>query len=117
MRKVSGLLWSAVRRAFAVPASLYASRMLCLFMVLWVLELYADELQGATPLLVGLALGGYGLTQAVLQIPFGLLSDRLGLKPVIAGGMLLFALGSVVAASADTIGGVILGRCLQGSGA
>lgn len=117
MRKVSGLLLAAERRAIVGLAGLYASRMLGLFMVLPVLALYADELHGATPLMVGLALGGYGLTQALLQIPFGLLSDRLGRKPVIAAGMLLFALGSVVAASADTIGGVIVGRCLQGSGA
>ena len=117
MRKVSGLLLAAERRAIVGLAGLYASRMLGLFMVLPVLALYADDLHGATPLLVGLALGGYGLTQALLQIPFGLLSDRLGRKPVIAAGMLLFALGSVVAASADTIGGVIVGRCLQGSGA
>ncbi|MCE8033952.1 MFS transporter [Billgrantia tianxiuensis] len=117
MRKLSGLLLASERRAITGLAGLYATRMLGLFMVLPVLALYADELAGATPLLVGLALGVYGLTQAILQIPFGLLSDRLGRKPVIAGGLLLFLLGSVVAANADTIGGVILGRCLQGSGA
>ncbi|MCH4564462.1 MFS transporter [Halomonas sp. EGI 63088] len=117
MRKVSGLLLATERRAIAGLAGLYATRMLGLFMVLPVLALYADELSGATPLLVGLALGVYGLTQAILQIPFGLLSDRLGRKPVIAAGLLLFLLGSVVAAQADSIGGVILGRCLQGSGA
>ncbi len=117
MRKVSGLLLPAERRAITGLAGLYATRMLGLFMVLPVLALYADELAGATPLLVGLALGIYGLTQAALQIPFGLLSDRLGRKPVIAAGLVLFLLGSVVAATADTIGGVILGRCLQGSGA
>ncbi|ERS83508.1 MFS transporter [Halomonas sp. PBN3] len=117
MRKLSGLLLPAERRAITGLAGLYATRMLGLFMVLPVLALYADDLAGATPLLVGLALGIYGLTQAALQIPFGLLSDRLGRKPVIAAGLLLFLLGSVVAASADSIGGVILGRCLQGSGA
>ncbi|MFY0992151.1 MFS transporter [Halomonas sp. C05BenzN] len=117
MRKVSGLLLATERRAIAGLAGLYATRMLGLFMVLPVLALHADDLSGATPLLVGLALGVYGLTQAVLQIPFGLVSDRLGRKPVIAAGMLLFLIGSVVAAQADTIGGVILGRCLQGSGA
>ncbi|WP_300272865.1 MFS transporter [Halomonas sp.] len=117
MRKLSGLLLPAERRAITGLAGLYATRMLGLFMALPVLALYADDLAGATPLLVGLALGIYGLTQAALQIPFGLLSDRLGRKPVIAAGLLLFLLGSVVAASADSIGGVILGRCLQGSGA
>jgi MFS family permease len=117
MRKVQGLLLASERRAITGLAGLYATRMLGLFMVLPVLALYADELVGATPLLVGLALGVYGLTQALLQIPFGVLSDRLGRKPVIAFGLLLFLLGSVVAAQADSIGGVILGRCLQGSGA
>jgi MFS family permease len=117
MRKVSGLLLASERRAITGLASLYATRMLGLFMVLPVLALYADELVGSTPLLVGLALGVYGLTQAILQIPFGLLSDRIGRKPVIAGGLLLFLIGSVVAAQAESITGVILGRCLQGSGA
>lgn len=105
------------RRAITGLAGLYATRMLGLFMVLPVLALYAENLTGATPLLIGLALGGYGLTQALLQIPFGLLSDRIGRKQVIALGLLLFAVGSGVAAEATTIGGVIVGRCLQGSGA
>ena len=117
MRKVSALLLATERRAISGLAGLYASRMLGLFMVLPVLALYADTLEGATPLLVGLALGVYGLTQAVLQIPFGLLSDRIGRKRVIAIGLLIFAAGSTVAAMADTIGGVIVGRALQGSGA
>ncbi|KGE77870.1 MFS transporter [Halomonas salina] len=116
MSKAS-LLLAAERRAIVGLAGLYATRMLGLFMVLPVLALKAEELIGATPLLVGFALGIYGLTQAVLQIPFGVLSDRIGRKPVIAGGLLLFLIGSVVAAQADDIAGVILGRCLQGSGA
>ncbi|HAZ99496.1 MAG TPA: MFS transporter, partial [Halomonas sp.] len=117
MRKVSALLLAAERRAISGLAGLYASRMLGLFMVLPVLALYADTLAGATPLLVGVALGIYGLTQASLQIPFGLLSDRIGRKRVIAMGLLIFAVGSVVAAMADTIVGVIAGRALQGGGA
>ena len=117
MRKVSALLLVAERRAISGLAGLYASRMLGLFMVLPVLALYADTLAGATPLLVGVALGIYGLTQATLQIPFGLLSDRIGRKRVIAMGLLIFAFGSVVAAMADSIGGGILGRALQGGGA
>ncbi|WP_459874549.1 MFS transporter [Halomonas shantousis] len=110
-------LLTTERRAIIGLASLYASRMLGLFMVLPVLALYAADLADSTPLLVGLALGGYGLTQAILQIPFGLLSDRLGRKAVIGAGLLLFLIGSVVAAQATTITGVIIGRCLQGSGA
>ena len=117
MRKVSALLLAAERRAISGLAGLYASRMLGLFMVLPVLALYADTLAGATPLLVGVALGIYGLTQATLQIPFGLLSDRIGRKRVIAMGLLIFAFGSVVAAMADSIGGLILVRSLQGGGA
>ena len=98
-------------------AGVYALRMLGLFLILPVFALYADELEGATPILTGLAIGIYGLTQALLQIPLGLLSDRIGRKPVIVGGLLVFALGSMVAAFADTIHGIILGRALQGSGA
>lgn len=105
------------RRAVSSLALLYSFRMLGLFMVLPLLALYAADLPDATPALIGLALGVYGLTQAVLQIPFGWLSDQIGRKPVIIGGLLLFALGSVIAATADSVGGIIFGRTLQGAGA
>ena len=98
-------------------AGIYGFRMLGLFLILPVFALYAEDLGHATPLLVGLAIGIYGLTQAVLQIPFGFLSDRIGRKPVIVGGLLLFALGSVIAATADDIWLIIIGRAIQGSGA
>jgi len=117
MRHVFALLLASERRAISGLAGLYASRMLGLFMVLPVLALYADELAGATPLLIGVALGIYGLTQACLQIPFGWLSDRFGRKRMIAIGLILFGLGSMVAATADSISGIIAGRALQGSGA
>jgi len=91
--------------------------MLGLFMILPVFALYATHLEGVTPALTGLAIGAYGVTQALLQIPAGLLSDRIGRKPVIIGGLLIFALGSVVAAEAQSIQMVIFGRALQGSGA
>jgi predicted MFS family arabinose efflux permease len=91
--------------------------MLGLFMLLPVLALYAADFEHSSPALIGLALGIYGLSQALLQIPFGMLSDRIGRKPVIYGGLLLFGLGSVVAATAVSIWGVILGRAMQGSGA
>lgn len=105
------------RRAATGLAGIYALRMLGLFLILPVFALHAQGMVGATPLLIGLAIGAYGLTQAVLQIPFGMLSDRIGRKPVIFGGLVLFAIGSVIAALADDIGGVIVGRVIQGSGA
>ncbi len=104
------------RTAFSL-AGIYSLRMLGLFLILPVFALYAEHLQGVTPVLVGMAIGAYGLTQALLQIPFGMLSDRIGRKPVIIGGLLLFAVGSMVAAMSHSIWGVILGRALQGSGA
>ncbi len=104
-------------RATTGLAAIYGVRMAGLFMVLPVFMLHADRIPGATPLLMGLALGIYGLTQAVLQIPFGLLSDRVGRKPLILAGLLLFVAGSLVAALAETIHGIILGRALQGAGA
>ncbi len=105
------------KRSVLAVALVYGSRMLGLFMVLPVFVLLADDLQGATPLLIGLALGGYGLSQALLQIPFGLLSDRFGRKPLIFLGLVLFLAGSVVAAFSDHIVGVVIGRILQGAGA
>lgn len=104
-------------RSVAALSSIYALRMIGLFMILPVFALYAEHLDGVTPLLVGVAIGAYGLTQAVLSIPFGMISDRLGRKPVIVFGLLIFAIGSVVAAVADHIYAVILGRALQGAGA
>ena len=105
------------RRAAFGLAGIFAMRMLGLFLILPVFALQAQGLEGATPLLIGLAIGAYGLTQAFLQIPFGMLSDRIGRKPVIFGGLALFALGSVVAALATSIEWIIVGRVIQGSGA
>lgn len=108
---------SIEKRVAMSLSAIFASRMLGLFMVLPVFALYAEELEGFTPTLAGLAIGIYGLTQAIFQIPLGMLSDRIGRKPVIIGGLLIFAIGSVVAALADSITGVIIGRALQGAGA
>lgn len=105
------------RRSVGSLALLYCFRMLGLFMVLPLLALYAAELPGATPTLIGLAMGMYGLANALLQIPFGWLSDKVGRRPVIIAGLLLFALGSVIAGMADTVMGIIVGRTLQGAGA
>lgn len=107
----------AEKRAVGVVATIAMLRMFGLFALLPVLSLYAAELDGATPILIGLAVGAYGLTQAGLQIPFGALSDRVGRVPVIVGGLAIFAAGSIVAALGDTIWSVIAGRFLQGAGA
>jgi MFS family permease len=105
------------RRSVSSLALLYSFRMLGLFMVLPLLSLYSEDLPGATPAMIGLALGIYGLSQAVLQIPFGWLSDRVGRKPIIVAGLMIFAVGSLVAATADSIFGIVLGRAMQGAGA
>ena len=105
------------RRAVAALSGIFSLRMLGLFMFLPVFSVHAHEYAGHTPLLIGVAIGIYGLTQGVFQVPFGILSDRFGRKPVIAAGLLIFALGSVVAALADGIWGIVAGRALQGLGA
>lgn len=105
------------RRTTLALASILSMRMLGLFMILPVFALYAQKLPHTTPLLIGIAIGIYGLTQALLQIPFGMLSDKWGRKPMIIIGLLLFALGSVIAATATSITGIIIGRALQGCGA
>ncbi len=108
----------AEKRASYGLAGIYGLRMLGLFIILPVFALYASHLPGGeNHTLMGLALGAYGLTQAILQIPAGWLSDRYGRKPVIYAGLVVFAIGSLIAASADSIYGVILGRTIQGAGA
>ena len=105
------------KRVVGVAALIAMLRMLGLFALLPVLSPYAAQLSGNTPLLIGLAVGAYGLTQAILQIPLGMLSDKIGRKPVIIAGLLVFAAGSAVAAMSETIHMVIAGRLLQGAGA
>lgn len=109
---------SGERRAGLGLASIFALRMLGLFLILPVFSVYAQHLpSGGDMALVGLALGAYGLTQTFLQIAYGAASDRFGRKPVIVFGLLLFAAGSFVAAMANDIYGIIGGRALQGAGA
>ncbi len=105
-------------RASGSLASIFALRMLGLFLVLPVFALEARKYPGGDdPALIGLAMGIYGLTQGILQIPFGMASDRLGRKRVIIFGLLVFALGSLIAGSADTLTGLLVGRSVQGAGA
>ncbi|MCI4680144.1 MFS transporter [Rhodoblastus acidophilus] len=104
-------------RATISLAAVFAARLLGLFMIYPIFMHYARGLSGANARTIGLALGAYGLTQGLLQIPLGLLSDHIGRKKVIVGGLVVFGLGSVVAALSTSIGGVLLGRILQGAGA
>jgi len=105
-------------RTSASLASIFALRMLGLFLILPVFAVHARTIPGGdSPALVGLALGIYGLTQGLLQIPFGAASDRWGRKPVIVAGLVLFALGSFIAAAADDMFWTIIGRAVQGAGA
>ncbi len=108
---------STERRASIALAGIFTLRMLGLFMIFPIFSLDAHLYSGNTATLTGLAIGVYGLTQALFQIPFGRLSDRIGRKKVIVGGLLIFAVGSAVAASAESIWEVIAGRALQGLGA
>jgi len=106
------------RRASVALAGLFACRMLGLFLLLPVFAVAARGLPGGDdPARVGLALGMYGLTQAVMQIPFGLASDRWGRRPVVIAGLLLFIVGSVVCARADDVFWITVGRAIQGAGA
>ncbi len=106
------------RRASGALASIFALRMVGLLLVLPVFALEARKYPGGDdPALIGMAMGIYGLTQGLLQIPFGVASDRLGRKRVIIFGLLVFALGSLMAGNADTLTGLLVGRALQGAGA
>ncbi len=105
------------RRSTFALSSIFALRMLGLFMIIPVFSVAGQSYQYATPALIGLAVGVYGLTQAVLQIPFSLIADRYSRKPLVVIGLLLFALGGAVAAMSETIYGVIIGRAIAGGGA
>ncbi len=104
-------------RAASSLAAVFSVRLLGLFMIYPVFADYARQLSGATPYKTGLALGIYGLSQGLLQIPFGLLSDKIGRKVMIVLGLIIFGIGSAVAAVSTSIDGVIVGRVLQGAGA
>lgn len=105
------------KRAVSTLALLYTLRMLGLFLVLPVLSLYGVNYTSSTSMLIGLAMGMYGATQAVLQIPLSVLSDRIGRRAIVIGGLAAFVVGSVVAAMSTSIYGLIIGRGLQGAGA
>ena len=109
---------SSYERLFSLKISLVMSiRMLGLFMLFPVMSVYASEYENSSALLIGMAIGIYGLTQALLQIPFGYLSDRFGRKPILIIGIAIFFLGSVLAANTSNLIIVVLGRALQGGGA
>ncbi|MDN3653459.1 MFS transporter [Thalassotalea ponticola] len=108
---------SIEKKASLSLAMVFGMRMIGLFMILPVFAIYGVQLQGYSPVWLGLAIGAYGFTQALLQIPMGILSDKFGRKPVIISGLLVFFLGSLVAAWSDSVYGVVFGRALQGMGA
>ncbi len=109
---------NSAERFFALKISLVmAVRMLGLFMLFPVMSVYAGDYESATPFLIGMAIGIYGLTQAIFQIPFGYLSDRFGRKPILLIGLLVFLLGSILAANTSNIIIVVIGRAFQGGGA
>jgi MFS family permease len=116
-RRHSNPMTRLEKRAVFSLAGIFGLRIFGLFLILPVFALYATELEQATPFLIGLTLGAYGLTQAVLQIPFGVLSDRWDRKKAIILGLLIFALGSIIAGMAESIYGVLVGRLVQGAGA
>lgn len=105
-----------LRTVFPI-AGIFACRMLGLFLLIPIFTLYAPQLKHATPALIGIALGAYGLSQGLLQIPFGMLSDRYGRKPIVYMGLGLFALGSLLGVVTDSMWGIIIARILQGMGA
>ncbi len=105
-------------RASASLASIYGLRMLGMFLILPIFAIYAETLPNhPSHLMIGLALGAYGLTQAIFQLPFGMASDKYGRKGVIYFGLVIFAIGSFIAAMANSIELVIIGRAIQGAGA
>jgi len=108
---------SIEKRAAVSLALVFGLRMLGLFMIMPVFAIYGQDLEGYSPLWVGIAIGAYGLTQACLQIPMGMLSDRYGRKLIILIGLIIFCIGSLVAASSDSVIGVTIGRAIQGMGA
>ncbi len=110
-------LLPAERRVVASLAAIYATRLLGLFLLLPVLALHAGSLPGGTPLLAGLAVGAYGLAQAVMQIPFGAWSDRFGRKPLIVIGLILHIAGSALGAVAGSATSLVIARIVQGLGA
>jgi MFS family permease len=111
--KMTALEW----RAIISLSTIMSLRLLGLFMVLPIFTLYAEGLPGATPTLIGVAVGIYGLFQALCQLPFGAMSDHLGRKPIILMGLFFFIIGSVIAGFANTMSMMIIGRALQGAGA
>ncbi len=117
MRAIMSRINSQEKKAALSIAAMVALRIYGLFLIMPVFSVYAEKLPSATPILIGLAVGVYGLTQAILQVPMGLLSDFWGRKKVLAVGLTMFLLGSILAALAKDIHWIIIGRCVQGMGA